>query len=72
MAAVGDIFKPGDKVTNSGIYEVVHDTNHVAKHEVTCVAGEPFPPCNHCGSRPRFKLVRAAIHISSHESFKKK
>lgn len=71
MASIGDIFKPGDKVPNSGIYEVEHDPNHVAKHEVTCVYGKPFPPCNHCGHHVRFKLVRAAKHIALHDEFTK-
>jgi hypothetical protein len=37
---------------------------------VTCVYGKTFPPCRGC-KYPRFKLVRAAIHISLHEHFKK-
>lgn len=65
-----DTFKPGQKVPNSGIYRVVHDKNHASAHEVTCVYQEPFPPCNHCGHGVRFELVRAAIHIKSHEHFK--
>lgn len=56
----------------SGIYKVVHDTQHTQPHEVTCVFGEPFPPCNHCGNKPRFVLVRYARHIGSHDHFKKK
>jgi hypothetical protein len=69
MADIGDVFKPGDKVPNSGIYEVTHDRHH-PKHEVTCVAHKHFPPCNHCGSHPRFKLVRKAVHITVDENFK--
>jgi hypothetical protein len=65
-------FKPGDKVIQSGIYAVTHDDVHKANHEVTCVYGEPFPPCHHCGNHPRFKLVRAAHHLATHEHFKKK
>src|SRR5439155_26764779 len=30
-----------------------------------------FPRCNHCGHHVRFVLVRGAIHIDSHEHFKK-
>lgn len=63
-------YKPGDKVERSGIYRVVHDSQHKAEHEVTCVFGKHFSPCNHCGHKVRFVLVRAAIHIDSHESFK--
>ena len=64
-------YKTGDKVPTSGIYKVVHDSNHTAEHEVTCVSDEHFPPCNGCGPHPRFKLVRAAHHVEKHEAFKK-
>jgi hypothetical protein len=67
---IGDEFKPGDKVECSGIYEVTHDTTHSQKHDVTCVYGKTFPPCRGC-KHPRFKLVRAARHIETHENFKK-
>jgi hypothetical protein len=64
-------YKPGDKVETSGIYRVVHDSQHTAEHEVTCVAGKQFPPCNHCGHKVRFVIVKAAVHIDSHQHFKK-
>jgi hypothetical protein len=64
-------YKPGEKVPNSGIYQVTHDKNHVAVHEVTCVFGEPFPPCRGC-DHPRFVAVRLAIHVKAHEQFKQK
>lgn len=64
------IYKPGTQVPASGIYKVVHDKNHSAEHEVTCVMGEPFPPCKGCGPHPRFQLVRAAHHVKNHEAFK--
>jgi hypothetical protein len=67
---MADEYKPGDKVPKSGIYRVTHDNNHTAAHEVTCVYGKEFPPCNHCGKHPRFVLVKAAQHISSNENFK--
>jgi hypothetical protein len=63
-------YKPGDKVERSGIYRVVHDDDHTQEHEVTCVFGKKFPPCNHCGNHPRFVLVRGAQHIDSNEWFK--
>jgi hypothetical protein len=70
MVNVGDVFKPGDKVQSSGIYQVTHDNRHASEHEVTCVYGKIFPPCKGCGNHPRFKLVRAAQHIESNEHFK--
>jgi hypothetical protein len=71
MAAIGDVFKPGQIVEASGIYTVTHDVYHRDVHEVTCVRGKPFPPCNHCGHHVRFKLKYAAHHIDTHEHFKK-
>jgi hypothetical protein len=74
MAKISEImkhvYKPGEEVPTSGIYQVVHDTIHHEEHEVTAVAGEPFPPCNHCGDHPRFRLVHAAHHIGRHKFFK--
>ena len=67
-----EIFKPGDKVPKSGIYKVIHDKGHTQEHEVTAFIGEHFPPCNGCGEHPRFALVRAAHHLSTHEHLKKK
>jgi hypothetical protein len=69
MAAVGDAFKPGEKVENSGFYRVIHDPTHTQEHEVTCIAHKKFPPCRDC-PHPRFVLVRKAIHIGVHEHFK--
>jgi hypothetical protein len=69
MARIGDEFRPGQKVPHSGIYQVTHDPEHAESHEVTCVYGKPFPPCHGC-LHPRFKLVRAAHHVETHEFFK--
>jgi hypothetical protein len=69
MASIGDTFKPGDKVSVSGIYDVLHDHTH-SNHQVTCVYGEPFPPCRNCGKEVRFRLAIAAIHVKSHDNFK--
>lgn len=63
-------FKPGDTVDKSGIYRVVHDKNHAAEHEVTCVRGKKFPPCRGCGQGVRFVLVKAALHIEEDDHFK--
>ena len=68
-AKKGDVFKPGQKVPRSGIYKVVHDTVHSEKHEVTCVYGKKFPPCNHCGHDVRFVLVYAAQHVEHNKNF---
>jgi len=63
-------YKPGSIVPESGVYEVTHDPKHAEAHEVTCVKGERFPPCQGC-EHPRFTLVRAATHVKQQRSFKK-
>ena len=65
-----ELYKPGDKVPKSGIYRVIHDERHAEAHEVTCVIGSRFPPCNGCGGNVRFPLARAAHHITNHEHFR--
>lgn len=72
MAEIGEVFKPGEKVPHSGIYDVIHDTEHHDRHQVTCIYDEPFPPCNHCGHHVRFRLAIKALHLTHHEHFKKK
>ena len=72
MANIGDKFKAGEKVPHSGIYKVIHDPPHVADHEVTCIYGKQFPPCDHCGLQVRFELVHPARHILSHDHFRVK
>jgi len=64
-------FSPGQEVERSGIYRVFHDSFHAQEHEVTCVYGKRFPPCNRCGPSVRFVLVRGAQHIDSNEHFRK-
>ena len=70
FVSIGDIFKPGELVDASGIYNVIHDAEHRQRHQVTCIYGRRFPPCNHCGGSVRFRLAVKAIHVGSHESFK--
>jgi hypothetical protein len=69
-AKIGDEFKPGEKVPLSGIYKVVHDSDHAEEHEVTCVFGKKFPPCNHCSAHVRFVLVHGARHVETNDNFK--
>ncbi len=68
ISNAGVMFKPGDRVLQSGIYDVVHCPPHTASdhHQVTCVRGEPFPPCRDCKTGVKYKLFRAAYHLSDH------
>jgi len=69
-AHVPEASKPGDKVKKSGIYSVRHHGPHASNHDVTCVAGKPFPACDECGENVRFVIVRTAPHVGNHAHFK--
>jgi hypothetical protein len=43
MAGIGDTFRPGERVPNSGIYDVIHDGVHKDRHQVTYVNNDPMP-----------------------------
>ena len=62
-------FKPGDTVKQSGIFEVVHDAEHRAAHEVVMIAGDAFPNCETCDQNVRFRLVRTAPYIFQDQDF---
>jgi hypothetical protein len=67
------LFKPGETVRISGIYEVLeHKNNHKTNHQITCVkeTGHKFPPCRDCGKGIRFRLVYKAEHIKDDKLFK--
>ena len=49
-------YKPGDLVTVSGIYRIVHD-GHRRPHECVLVVGQRFPDCRQCDDRVRFELI---------------
>lgn len=62
-------FKPGEAVTESGVYTVVHD-RHRQKHSATIFKGEKFPLCGRCGDKVRFILLRPSTLISEDADFK--
>lgn len=65
------LYRPNDIVEASGIYDVVHDSNHEQKHQITCVKGERFPPCHGCSHGVRFRLSQRALHLSEHSLFRR-
>ena len=62
-------FKPGETVSESGVYTVVHD-GHRQKHSATIFKGEKFPQCARCGDNVRFVLLRPSTLISEDVDFK--
>ena len=65
----GPKFKAGDTVRQTGIYEVTHDRDHRAAHDVVMLADDVFPSCETCDQRVRFRLVRTAPYIFQDEDF---
>ena len=62
-------YRSGEIVRQSGIYEVVHELSHREAHEAVMISGEPFPDCDTCKSKVRFRLVRTAPYIFQDEDF---
>lgn len=65
----GPVFRAGETVKETGIYEVVHDAGHRSAHEVVMLSGDAFPPCDTCELRVHFRLVRTAPYIFQDEDF---
>ncbi len=65
------VFRPGEQVSESGIYRVSH-IEHRPEHEVTLFEGEEFPSCVRCGKGVRFQLERSANAIQHDRDFKVK
>jgi hypothetical protein len=61
--------RPGDTVRQSGIYEVVHDREHRAAHDVVMIVGDQFPNCETCDQNVRFRLMRTAPYIFQDQDF---
>jgi hypothetical protein len=68
-----ELYKPGDTVPESGIYDVFHDSldghEHAHLHEVTAIRGMRFPPCRACHAYVRFRLQHPADHVDTHDLF---
>jgi hypothetical protein len=56
-------FKPGQTVSISGLYAVVHQ-DHRAQHEVLAIRGDEFPGCRVCKDEVRFYLSHVVPHIT--------
>lgn len=67
----GATFRAGDIVSQSGIYEAIHEAAHRDPHEVVMVEGDLFPPCDTCSGRVRFKLIRTAPYIFTDADFER-
>jgi hypothetical protein len=67
----GLIFKAGEVVKESGIYEAIHEASHRDPHEVVMIEANLFPPCDTCCERVCFRMVRTAPYIFTDQDFEK-
>ena len=67
----GHMYRAGDTVGQSGIYEAIHEGEHRPAHDVVMIASDLFPRCDTCADRVRFRLVRTAPYIFTDEDFEK-
>ncbi len=63
------LFKPGDAVPDSGLYEAIHHS-HRESHTVSVTVGALFPDCNVCDGDVRFRFLRPAAPIEHDEDFR--
>ena len=70
MLASQELYRPGDKVPHTGIYDVSHGSFHAPRHQVTCLYGGHFPVCNRCGHAARFQLNVRAVLVEQDNNFR--
>ncbi len=64
-----DLYRPHETSVQSGIYAVLHDTEHRRRHLVIVIAGETFPECEICKQHVRYGLVRSAPYVFHDDDF---
>jgi hypothetical protein len=68
------LYKPGDTVPTSGIYEAIHDkldgSDHAHPHPVMAFAGKSFPSCRVCQDEVRFRLLEASDLVGANNHFR--
>jgi len=73
VACAGAVFKPGDTVPVSGIYDVMHDRidgqEHAGQHQIMVIAGKKFASCKVCQAWVRYRLHSTAEPIVAHDYF---
>ena len=62
------IFKPGQTVGVSGVYNAVHHPEHRKSHPLLLKRGERFPRCAGCDATV-FLLIYAAPYLSEDPDF---
>ena len=61
-------YAPDEEVPESGIYQVLHENGE--KETVVFLRAGIFPPCEDCGGKVRYSIVRTAPYIFDDEDFR--
>ena len=61
------VLQPGTLVSESGLYEICHKGE--SRSTVILIKNTVFPYCRDCGEDVRFRLIKAAPHISEDPDF---
>ena len=69
--ALGRLYRTGETVPRSGIYEIVHSADHGEPQSATLISGELFPDCEFCRQAVSYRLFRSARYIFHDDDFRK-
>ena len=66
-------YRPGEKATTSGVYDVFHDKidgeHHAHQHQVIVTAGTVFPKCKGCHQWVKFRFAQQPVSIDKDPHF---
>ena len=60
------VFRAGQRVLLTRVYEIVHAHEDVPTHYVTALSGDSFPACSERSDEVRFELALIALHFRAH------
>jgi hypothetical protein len=63
MIMTGKIFKSGDIVPASGMYEAFHPTPHAISEREIYFEGSRFPHCSLCAAGTHYRLASPCIPV---------
>lgn len=66
------LYQTGEIVPDSGIYEIVHHSEHREPHSAILIKGQLFRGCETCGQAVSYRLVRTAPYILHDDDFRQR
>lgn len=66
-----ETLKAGERVPESGIYDVIHRSCPSQVVQALFLRGEVLPECRFCGHKVKFQLDQAMPHISEDFDFRR-